>query len=49
MKNPLTEFCVDCLEEWCTEIDQTHFIIEKIDKSTFKIRPSRKILNKNVD
>lgn len=48
-KNPLNDKCIKCLDDDCDEIDKTQWNVEKIDKTTYRIKPSRRVLSKNID
>lgn len=48
-KNGLTNICVKCKEENCSEIESTEFQLEKINSENWNITPTRKILSNNID
>ena len=48
-KNPMTDVCVDCLNENCDEIEKTQWKVKKIDKSVYRVEPSRKVFTDNLD
>ncbi len=48
-KNPITGYCVDCREENCQASNLTRWEIEQKSDSEFHIKPTRKILTKNIN
>lgn len=48
-KSPITEYCTNCLQENCTEIEKTTWIAERLGPEKYRFKPTRRILNPNYD
>ncbi len=48
-KNPLTGNCINCLNDFCTEIGKTKWEVEKLDPGQYRLKPSRPVLNDNLN
>ena len=48
-KNPLNGECIKCLDGNCDEIEKTQWDVKQIDRSVYRVTPSRKLLNQKID
>ena len=44
-KNVLIDNCISCSQDFCAEMDRTKWIIEPVDNDTFRLKPTREVMN----